>query len=396
MPDMFRSLRVPNYRIWAGGALISNIGSWMQRAAQDWLVLTQLTDHSAMAVGVTTGLQFGPQLLLMPITGTVADRFSRHMVLLITNAAMGIAAFLLGALTLSGEVQLWQVYGLAGLLGCISAFDGPARQTIAGDLVSEADLSNAIALNSSSFNMARLVGPATAGILISAVGTGWVFLVNALTFVPMLAALVKLRNGDPGGGRFRGAGVGMAEGFRQIFGRTDLVTVLAMLTFVTAVGINSPIFISTMVTREFHAGAEMFGFLTSALAVGSLIGALLNARRGAPDMTVLTVGATAYAVCLGLAALAPVLPLFALALLALGVATQTFTSNCNSYAQISTDPSVRGRTLAVLFAIPLGCVPLGSLLVGYAADHWGARWGIGLGAGMGSLAAVIGLWRMRS
>src|SRR5271156_3590484 len=182
----FRSLKVFNYRVWAGGAIVSNVGTWMQRTAQDWIVLTQLTHHNASAVGLVMALQFGPQLLLLPLTGFAADHFDRRKLLLATQGAMGALALGLGILTVTGLVQLWQVYVFAFLLGCVSAFDSPARQTFVSELVVEADLSNAVGLNSTSFNAARMIGPAVAGVLIAAVGSGWVFLINAASFAAVL------------------------------------------------------------------------------------------------------------------------------------------------------------------------------------------------------------------
>lgn len=189
----FRSLRVYNFRLWWFGALVSSVGVWMQRTAQDWLVLTDLTEHSGTAVGVVMGLQFGPQLLLLPWTGYAADRFDRRRLLMVTQAASGVLALILGLLTVSGHVQLWHVYLLALLSGCVSAVDMPARQTFVSDLVGDDDLSNAVALNSASMNAARMIGPAVAGVLIAAVGTGWAFLINAASFAAVLASLGFLR-----------------------------------------------------------------------------------------------------------------------------------------------------------------------------------------------------------
>ena len=188
--NTFRSLSGFNYRVWAGGAIVSNIGTWMQRTAQDWLVLTQLTHNNATAVGVVMALQFGPQLLLLPVTGFAADHLDRRKLLLATQAGMGTLALGLGTLTVTGFVQLWHVYVFAFLLGCVAAFDSPARQTFVAELVGDADLSNAVALNSTSFNAGRMIGPAVAGVLIAAVGSGWAFLINAASFV---AVLVRAR-----------------------------------------------------------------------------------------------------------------------------------------------------------------------------------------------------------
>src|SRR5580658_6306705 len=192
----FRSLRGFNYRTWAVGSIVSNVGTWMQRTAQDWIVLTQLTHHNATAVGIVMALQFGPQVLLLPLTGFAADHLDRRKLLFATQAAMGVLALGLGILTVSGLVQLWQVYVFAFLLGCVSAFDAPARQTFVSELVVEADLSNAVALNSTSFNVARMIGPAIAGVLIAGVGSGWVFLINAASFAAVLCSLILLRVGE--------------------------------------------------------------------------------------------------------------------------------------------------------------------------------------------------------
>ena len=230
MRGTFRSRDNFNDRLWAGGAIVSNVGTWMQRTAQDWLVLTHLTHKNATSVGVVMALQFGPQMLLLPLTGFAADHFDRRKLLLATQAAMGTLALGLGLLTLSGHVQLWHVYLFAFLLGCVTAFDSPARQTFVAELVGDSDLSNAVALNSTSFNAARMIGPAVAGVLISVVGTGWVFLINAASFVAVLGALSRLRLGElhrkARAVRTRGS---FAEGFRYVWRRHDLKAALLML-----------------------------------------------------------------------------------------------------------------------------------------------------------------------
>jgi MFS family permease len=287
----FRSLSSFNYRIWAGGAFVSNIGTWMQRTAQDWIVLAELTHHNATAVGIVMSLQFGPHILMLPLTGYAADRFDKRKLLLVTQGCMGLLALGLGVLTLTGTVQLWHVYLFAFLLGCVSAFDSPARQTFAAELVDEANLSNAVALNSTSFNAARMIGPAIAGLLIAVIGSGWVFLLNAASFAGVLAALCMLRVDQlhRGARSPKGSG-GLAEGFRYVAARPDIRTVLLMLFLVATFGINFPIFISTMSITIFNGGASQYGFLTSMMAVGSVAGALLSARREKPRMTYLLAG----------------------------------------------------------------------------------------------------------
>ncbi|MDB6010647.1 MAG: pimH [Gammaproteobacteria bacterium] len=389
----FRSLRTFNYRIWAIGALASNVGTWMQRTAQDWLVLTQLTHNNATAVGVVMSLQFGPQLLLLPLTGFAADHLDRRKLVIATQATMGALALGLGILTVTGIVKLWHVYLFAFLLGCVAAFDSPARQSFVSELVGEANLSNAVALNSTSFNIARTIGPAVAGILIAAVGTGWVFLINAVSFVAVLCSLGFLRVGElhRGGTRATKTRGSLVEGFRYVWRRPDLKAVLFMLFLIGTFGLNFAIFISTMAVTAFHAGASHYGVLSSMLAIGSVIGALLAARRAKPDITVLLTSAATFGFGCALAAIMPSYGLFGLALVIIGVSAQTFTTSTNSFVQLSTDPSMRGRVIAILLAIALGTTPLGAPLVGWVADTFGPRWALGVGAAAGWSAALVAI-----
>jgi MFS family permease len=390
----FRSLRTYNYRVWAAGAFVSNVGTWMQRTAQDWIVLTELTHRNATAVGVVMGLQFGPQLLLLPLTGYAADHFDRRKLLFATQALMGVLALGLGLLTVTHVVVLWHVYAFALLLGCVTAFDAPARQTFVSELVTETNLSNAVALNSTSFNAARMIGPAIAGALIAGVGTGWVFLINAASFVAVLCALGCMRvhelHARERGGRTRGA---FAAGFRYVARRPDILSVLLMFFLIGTFGINFPIFISTMAVKVFHAGASEFGFLTSMMAVGSVAGALLAARRDRPRSTLLVGGGAAFGLGLALAAIAPSYALFSVALMFVGLCAQTFTTTAGSALQLWTEPAMRGRVLAIMLAIALGGTPIGAPIVGWVADVFGPRWSLAVGAASGFAAALIGFYR---
>ena len=252
----FRSLRGYNYRAWAIGAFVSNVGTWMQRTAQDWIVLTALTAHSATAVGIVMALQFGPTAVLLPFAGFAADHFDRRKLLFWTQGAMGALALGLGLLTVTGVVTLWEVYAFALALGVATAFDAPARQTFVSELVGESDLSNAVALNSTSFNAARLIGPAVAGTMIHVLGSGWVFLLNAASYVAVLGSLRVLRVEElHRGARAARARGSFAEGLRYVRSRPDLVAVLAMLFLIGTFGLNFPIFLSTMSVMTVRIGS---------------------------------------------------------------------------------------------------------------------------------------------
>ena len=388
----FRSLRAFNYRMWAAGAIVSNVGTWMQRTAQDWIVLTQLTHHNATSLGVVTSLQFGPQLLLLPLTGLAADRFDRRKILFATQAAMGVLALLLGILTVTGAVHLWHVYVFAFLLGSVSAFDAPARQTFVSELVVESDLSNAVALNSTSFNAARMIGPAIAGVLIASIGSGPVFLINAASFAAVLGSLLLLRpselHRESRAARTRGSFV---QGIRYVWHRPDLKAVLGMLFLIGTFGLNFPIFISTMSVTVFHAGARQYGLLTSIMAVGSIAGALLAARREKPRVTILFTAASVFGFGFALAAVMPNYWLFGAALSIIGLSAQTFTTTVVSTVQLSTESAMRGRVMAIVLAIAMGGTPLGGPIIGWVADAFGARWAVAIGAASGFAAALIGL-----
>ncbi len=392
----FLSLRDHNYRLWALGALVSNVGTWMQRIAQDWLVLVDLTRHSAAAVGIVMSLQFGPPILLMPLAGIAADRWERRRMLMLTQSAMALLALGLGGLVLAGRVTLWQVYAFAAATGCVSAFDAPARQTFVAELVGDDALPNAVALNSTLFNGARLVGPAVAGLTIAAVGAGWVFVLNAASFVAVIAALARMRVAElrpvPGHG---GGASGMIEGFRYLRAHPESMIALGMLFLVGTYGLNFPIFVSTMSVGAFHGGPRLYGLLSSTMALGSVAGALLVAGRKPPHLVLLRASALAFGLGCAAAALMPDAWMFGALLAVVGALAQTFTTSTNSLVQLATEPAMRGRVMAIYMGIFLGCTPLGAPLVGWVADAFGPRWALGVGAASGFAAALLATWYLR-
>jgi len=388
----FRSLSGFNYRLWAAGALVSNLGTWIQRTAQDWLVFTELTHNDATAVGFTMALQFGPSLFLLPLAGYVADRFDRRKVLIVTQALQAVPALSLGVLTLTGYVQLWHVYAFACMLGCVTAIDAPVRQTFAAELVSDANLSNAVALNSTSYQLARMAGPALAGLLISAIGTGWLFLLNFASFGAVMAALSAMRVGElhrhERAGRASG---GLVEGFAYVRAHPDILAVLAMLFLTSMFVMNFAVYITSMAVTVFGTGSGGFGLLTSMLAIGAVSGALGSARRETPRASLLPVCAGLFAVFFTAAALMPWYLGFGLMLVGLGWALQTFLTTANSTVQLWTEREMRGRVMAIYMGVLNGSTLFGSPFAGWVANQFGARWSLMLGATAGVLAAAVGL-----
>ena len=391
--DTFRSLRSFNFRLWTAGGLVSNIGTWMQRVAQDWLVLTQLTRHDASALGIVMGLQFAPQLLFLPWTGSAADRLNQRRLLMLTQATMGVLALVLGVLTIAEVVRLWHVYVFAFLSGSAAALDAPVRQTFVAEMVGDADLPNAVALNSMSFNAAQMIGSAVAGLLIARVGIGWAFLLNGLSFAAVLISMSFFRLSElRTSARAHRTASGFLEGLRYVWRRPDLRAILIMLFLIGTFGLNFPIFISTMAVTVFHSDARGFGLLSSIMAVGTLSGALFAAGRQKPGLASLLVGAGVFGLGCTLAALAPGYWWFGAALMVIGAAGLTFTNGTNSIMQLSTEPAMRGRVMALRVGIALGGTPIGAPIVGWVANHFGPRWALGIGAGAGFTAALVALY----
>ncbi|CAM5653488.1 Enterobactin exporter EntS OS=Streptomyces lavendulae subsp. lavendulae OX=58340 GN=SLAV_17275 PE=4 SV=1 [Streptomyces lavendulae subsp. lavendulae] len=386
---MFSSLRIRNYRLFAAGQAVSNTGTWMQRIAQDWLVLS-LTG-SASAVGITIALQFLPMLVFGLYGGVLADRLPKRPLLLATQSAMGLTGIALAVLTLAGHVQVWHVYLAAFLLGLVTVLDNPARQTFVSEMVGPAQVANAVSLNSANFQSARLVGPAIAGVLITAVGSGWAFLLNGLSFAAPIAGLLMMRTRElhPVTPQPRAKGQ-LREGLRYVAGLPELVWPIVLVGFIGTFGFNFPIWLSAFVGDVFHGDAGTYGLFNTLIAAGSLVGALLAARRGRARLRLLVTAAALFSVLLVMTALAPSFWLFAVLLVPVGVFGLTVNVVANSSVQMATDPEMRGRVMALFMMVFTGGTPVGAPLVGWITDTYGARLGMAAG-GLVSLAAALGV-----
>ncbi|MDO5699133.1 MAG: MFS transporter [Dermatophilus congolensis] len=385
---LFASLHVYNYRVYFVGSLTSNIGTWMARIAQDWLVLMILTNQSAAALGLVTGLQFLPIALLTPYGGAVADRFSKRTLLMATQAAMALTGALLALLVLTDTVTLWHVYALATLTGIASAFDMPARQAFVSEMVPRHLLSNAVGLNSASFNSARLVGPGIAGLLIGVWGVGPAMLFNALSFVAVIGALAAMRPAElhpSERAERRGA---VRAGLRYVSGRPDIVVLLVIVFVLGTFGLNFQISNALMATAVFGLGAEEFGLLGSVMAVGSLAGALLAAKRTRPRLRLVLGALTAFAVSTAALGLAPTYPVYTVLLVPVGLSALTVMTAANATVQLTTDPSMRGRVMALYMTIFMGGTPLGAPFVGWLGDVAGPRWTVLIGSVTTGLTAL--------
>lgn len=396
LPAMFRSFANFNYRTWFMGGIVSNVGSWMQATAQDWVVLTELTDNDATAMGVTMALQFGPPLILVSVTGWVADRFDRRKILLCTQSSLMMLALGVAAMLLTGVMTLPLMFVFAAAFGVANAFDAPARQAFVSDMVSLEDTSNAVALNSAAFNMARLVGPAVGGILIVLIGTGWVFVANAATFLAMIVALMLIRINELMPRVKSKRGGGLSEGFRYVWGRPDLMVVFVMVFLIGAFGMNFPIFASTM-ALEFGKDADGYGLLSSVLAIGSLAGALLAARRDRARVRVIVLAAGGFGMASVASAMMPTYWTYAVVLIFVGFSTVSMLTTANGYVQTTTEPALRGRVLALYMAVIMGSTPIGAPIAGWIVDAFSARTAIAVGGIAGIISFCIGVgWMLWS
>lgn len=387
MNGMFRSLRVRNYRLYAAGQLVSLTGTWMQRVAQDWLVL-ELT-NSGTALGVVTALQFLPSLLLGPVGGVLADRYDKRKLLLLTQSGMALVALVLGILDVTHLVAYWQVLALAGALGALSAIDMPVRQSFVVEMVGKDDLPNAVGINSSIFNFGRIAGPAVAGVLITAVGTGWAFIGNASSSVAVLAALLLMRpeelHAAPVVQRVRGQ---LREGVRYVRSRPDLTLTMIVIFIVGTFGLNFQLTTALVAKQVFHRTASGYGLLSTMLAVGAFLGAIwATTRRTRPGQSFLLGAMAVFSILEIASGLMPNFGSLAVLLVPTGLAMLTLTTAANASVQMGVEPTMRGRVMALYLVCFLGGTPLGAPLIGWLAGVAGPRWGL-IGGGLICLASA--------
>jgi len=371
---------------------VSNTGTWMQRVAQDWLVVV-LAVNDGTALGITTGLQFLPILLLSPYAGVIADRFPKRRLLQVTQATMALASLVLGIIAVTGVAQTWHVYLIAFLFGIGAAFDGPARQAFVSEMVGQDELTNAVGLNSAAFNAARILGPGVAGLMIGALGggaqaTGWVILVNAVSYAAVIFQLqrmnVALLHSPALRGRTPGA---LVEGVRYVRSQPKLVMILIMVFFAGTFGMNFQITSALMATEVFHKGATEYGVLGSVMAIGSLTGALMAARRVRVRLRLLVIAAVCFGLAEIVAGLLPSYVAFVLFCPVIGFCTLTLLNSANATIQLETPPEIRGRVMALYMTIVMGGTPIGSPIIGWIGQHLGARWTLVIG-GLLTLAGI--------
>jgi MFS family permease len=382
----FSSLSNSNYRSYFLGSAVSVSGTWMQRVAQDWLVL-QLSHSSGVALGVASSLQFAPVLVIGAWGGAVVDRMDRRRLLLLTQAASALLAAALGAVTAAGLVTLWMVYALALALGIVTVFDSPARQTFVAEMVGTEQVVNAQSLYSSVHNGGRLVGPALAGIVIAWLGVAAAFALNALSFIAMIVALASMNVGalirTPPSAR---APRQVRDGLGYLWRHRDLRTSLILVGVVGVFGQNFRVVLPLLAQETYRGGAQTYGYLTAALGLGAVAGALASAGWGRTSARGLRWTCLAFGAVNLLAAAAPALTIALVVMAGVGVANIIFNTVARTLLLLRSDPAMRGRVMALYSLVFLGSAPIGAPIAGLVCQAWGARGGLVL-AGLTAIAA---------
>jgi MFS family permease len=387
----WRSFRHRNYRILFPANAVSNIGSWAQRIAQDWLVL-ELTNNNGYYLGLVTAIQFAPFLFFTLHGGLLADRVNKRLALVVTNTFGGLSALTLGILVMSGDIQLWHVFACAAVLGISGAIDAPIRQSFTSEIVGHSDLANAVSLNSANFNAGRLVGPAISGFLIAHYGTGPSFIINAASYIAVNVALLSMRESEFFYREAKKTLGTIREGFAYVKARPDLYVVMIAVFFAATFGLNFQIFNALMARGEFNKGAASFGLLGTFIAVGSLSGALISARleKQRNTMFVIRMG-TVFSIAVMALSIMPTYTLYAIWLPFCGFSALTMLITANSLMQMHSDPAIRGRITGIYLLIFMGGTPFGSLAIGYLVEAIGVRESVAVCGGI-SLVGMIAIW----
>jgi MFS family permease len=387
----WRSFRHRNYRILFPANAVSNIGSWAQRIAQDWLVL-ELTDNSGYYLGLVTAIQFAPFLFFTLHGGLLADRVNKRIALVITNTFGGLSALVLGLLVLSGNIQLWHVFACAAVLGISGAIDAPIRQSFTSEIVGHADLANAVSLNSANFNAGRLIGPTVSGFLIAHFGTGPSFIINAFSYVAVNIALLSMRESEFFRRETKKTLGTIREGLAYVKARPDLYVLMIAVFFAATFGLNFQIFNALMARGEFNKGPASFGLLGTFIAVGSLSGALISARfeKQRNTMFVIKTG-TLFSLSILILSVMPTYGLYASWLPICGFSALTMLISANSLVQMHSDPAIRGRITGIYLLIFMGGTPFGSLAIGYLVEAIGVRESVAVCGGV-SLIGMLAIW----
>ncbi|MET4002341.1 MULTISPECIES: MFS transporter [Arthrobacter] len=384
----FSSLKIRNYRIFASANLLAVIALWMQRVAQDWVVLE--LSGSVTAVGITVFMQFLPSLLLMPLGGILADRYSKRLILMISQGAAGVLATLMAVLALTGNLQVWHIYVIAFVLGLVVVADQPARQVFVNELVGPRQLRNAISLNSSIFQMGGMIGPAVSGVLIMAVGGGWAFAANALACTITVISLCLIRSSElvkmPPVQRAKGQ---LMEGVRYVLRKPTIFWPAMMAAVFAVFGLSLAVLLAAYANNVFDAGAGGYGLLNTLVALGALCGAIASTRFATLRLRGVMAAAGSYGVVLMIASLAPNMVTFGAVMVVAGFASLLFLTSANQLVQMSTNVRIRGRVMSLYIMVLMGGQALGGPLMGWLAEHWGVQWATVVAGGMPALAAVV-------
>lgn len=387
-PRTLAALQVRNYRLFLSSQVVATTGLWMQRIAQDWLVL-ELTG-SVAAVGIAVALQFTPVLLFGLFGGVIADRYSKRAVLIITQSVATLMALTLGVLALTGTVAVWHVYLVAAILGFVTVVDNPTRQVFVSELVGDQHLRNAVSLNSSVFQFGALLGPALSGVLIHAVGQGWSFLINAASCLVVVAMLIIIRVPAGSSTVVAKAKGQLREGLRYIQQTSEVGWTIVLVATIGLFGLNMPVILAAFADHEFGTGVSGYSLFNSLSAIGALVGALVSARRrGQIRLRVLVSLLTLLGLTIGIAAIAPSVWTFGMVLILIGLLTLQFLTGANSLVQLTTAPAVRGRVMSVYLLVLLGGQAIGSPVVGWLIDHFGARPSMLLCGGLVAFVAIL-------